>query len=277
MKFLKQSALFAGAVVLAQMASAHYPFVAPLAYQTFNNHSAIISGFYDNPFASEVHIKNFNFHYHTPHGEKRPIQAEQWSQTATLSSLSLENKMDGTYRIRGEKQGTQARFAYVDKKWKALLSGQPKDPNKIAENVVYTSQLKKNASIKTVQTIELIETFVSRRMINHHVIEHIHDGFDVQFISHPNAIAAEQAIQFKVLDSKAGIADLTVEILKQTTDYSRDQKVYKTLKTNEKGELNFDLAEKGQYLLKVDYQQPFTSKSDQLKRYKYTLSFNVTD
>ena len=39
---------------------------------------------------------------------------------------------------------------------------------------------------------------------------------------------------------------------------------------------DFSLAEKGQYLLKIDYQQPFEHKGDTLKRYKYTLSFNVT-
>lgn len=50
----------------------------------------------------------------------------------------------------------------------------------------------------------------------------------------------------------------------------------KTVTTDEQGILNFSLLEKGQYLLKIDYQQPFEHKGNALKRYKYTLSFNVT-
>ncbi len=68
---------------------------------------------------------------------------------------------------------------------------------------------------------------------------------------------------------------MAVEILVQTTDFSREAKVYKTLKTDKDGMLNFNIADKGQYLLKIDYQQPFENKGNDLKRYKYTLSFNV--
>lgn len=276
MKLLRNAILVSGAFAVAQLTYAHYPYVAPLAYQTFNNHSAIISGFYDNPFASEIHIKKFKFHYHTPTGEKLGIQPEQWVETQSLSAMTLENKVDGTYRIRGEKQGSQSRFAYVDKQWKTLLQGQA-NPEQKSPNVVYSADLKKNTHVKTVQTVELIESFVSRRETSRKVIDHLHDGFDIQFITHPNAIRVNQPVQFKVLDDQKGVANLQVEIIKQTTDFSRESKVFKIVKTNTAGELNFDLMEKGQYLLKVDYQQPFSLKSNDLKRFKYTLSFNVID
>lgn len=275
MNVLKTALLLISALSLSQLSSAHYPFVAPLAYQTFNNHSAIISGFYDNPFASEIYIKNFKFHYHTPANEKIEIDSNDWSQTQTLSSYSLENKVDGTYRIRGEKRGSNAQFALDDKQWKALLNTKRDTAKPLPNHVIYASDLKKKTTIKTVQTFELIETFVSRRVVSDAVIKHLHDGFDVQFITHPNAIQVNQSIQFKILDEKKGISDLDVDILKQTSDFSRDEKVYKTIKTNTAGELNFELLEKGQYLLKIDYQQPFTLKTKDLKRYKYTLSFNV--
>ena len=255
--------------------NAHYPYVAPLSYQTFNNHSAIVSGFYDNPFVSEIAIKNFNFHVHTPSGVKIHLNDTDWAKTQTLSSYSLENKQDGTYRIRGIKQGSTARFALDQKQWKNLING-TRNVNKAANaNVVYSADLTKKAQIKTVQTEEIIETFVSRRATTNAVVHHLHDGFDVQFITHPNAIQQDQAVQFKVFDQKKPIADLAVEILVQTTDFSREAKVYKTLKTDKDGMLNFNIAEKGQYLLKIDYQQPFENKGNDLKRYKYTLSFNV--
>lgn len=275
MKFTKTGFLFCSTLLLFNTAHAHYPFVAPLTYQTFNHHSAIVSGFYDNPFASEVAIKNFKFHFHTPLGEKIEIADENWSKTQTLSSYTLENKIDGTYRIRGVKQGSSSRFALDGKVWKALISGQPAVNKAIPENVIYTSQLSKKAQIKTLQTTELIETFVSRKSISNKVIQHLHDGFDIQFLTHPNVIQAGQPIQLKVLDDRKGITDLSVKILVQATDFSRDAKVYQSLKTDDKGALNFAIQDKGQYLLSLDYQQPFTQKNDDLKRYKYTLSFNV--
>ena len=270
-----QFSLLALALFSMGQANAHYPYVAPLSYQTFNNHSAIVSGFYDNPFVSEIAIKNFKFHIHTPSGEKIYLNDTDWAKTQTLSSYSLENKQDGTYRIRGIKQGSTARFALDQKQWKNLING-TRDVNKAANaNVVYSADLAKKAQIKTVQTEEIIETFVSRRATTNAVFHHLHDGFDVQFISHPNAIQQDQAVQLKVLDQKKPIAGLAVEILVQTTDFSREAKVYKTLKTDKDGMLNFNIAEKGQYLLKIDYQQSFENKENDLKRYKYTLSFNV--
>lgn len=278
MNTLKSVLLISGIGFFSSVAHAHFPFVAPLNYQTFNNHTAILSGFYDNPFASEVAIKNFKFHFHTPTGQKVHLIDQDWTKTQTVSSYSLENKIDGTYRLRGEKEGTTSRFALVSKEWKPLVGTAAKSatatPN---DKVVYASQLKKNTAVKTVQNLEIIETFVSRRSTNDHVIKHIHGGFDIQFLTHPNAIKVNQPIQFKILDDKQGVANLKVELLTQTTDFSREEKVYQTEKTNDSGELNFKIAEKGQYLLKVDYQQPFTAKSDQLKRYKYTLAFNVID
>lgn len=264
------------AFIMAGATQAHYPYVAPLSYQTFNNHSAIISGFYDNPFVSEIAIKNFKFYVHTPAGVKIELKNTDWANTQTLSSYSLENKADGTYRIRGEKTGSMSSFAQVNRDWKTLIAGQPATDQAISPNVVYRSQLAKNQKIKTVQTQEIIETFVSRRSISKIAVGRLHDGFDVQFIAHPNAIQVNQPIQFKVLDNQKGIKGLNAEILVQTTDYSRDTKVLKTVTSDEQGVLNFSLAEKGQYLLKIDYQQPFEHKGDALKRYKYTLSFNVT-
>lgn len=273
--------IFTGSlVVMATLAAtyshAHYPFVAPLSYQTFNNHTAVIAGFYDNPFASEVAIKNFKFHYHNPEGKKVYLQDDAFSQTQTVSSFSLENKIDGTYRIRGEKQGLTSRFALDGKTWKPLIAAKF-DPAKANDKVFYAENLKKNSQVKTVQSLEIIETFVSRRATSNHVIHHLHDGFDVQFISHPNALKAGQAVQFNVLDNKKGVANVGAHILAQTTDFSREQKVLKTVKSNTKGELHFNLEQAGQYLLTIDYQQPLTQKGNQLKRYKYTLAFNVTD
>lgn len=262
---------------LAVPSFAHYPFIAPLSYQTFNNHTAIIAGFYDNPFASEVAIKKFQFHYHTPEGHKIYVDDAAWVNSQTLSGYSLENKTDGTYRIRGEKQGNSARYALDAKKWKPLIQTTPKADQPINNTVFYAKDLKKNTAQKTVETTEMIESFVSRREISQHVIQHLHDGFDIQFITHPNAFKKSQAIQLKLLDDKKGIANLRVEILAQTTDFSRDAKAYKTLTSDAKGSLNFSIDENGQYLMKVDYQQPFELKTDTLKRYKYTLAFNVID
>lgn len=275
MKFLTPT-LIALATLTTTASYAHYPFVAPLSYQTFNNHTAVIAGFYDNPFASEVAIKNFKFHYHNPEGKKVYLQDDAFSQTQTVSSFSLENKIDGTYRIRGEKQGLTSRFALDGKTWKPLIAAKF-DPAKANDKVFYAENLKKNSQVKTVQSLEIIETFVSRRATSNHVIHHLHDGFDVQFISHPNALKAGQAVQFNVLDNKKGVANVGAHILAQTTDFSREQKVLKTVKSNTKGELHFNLEQAGQYLLTIDYQQPLTQKGNQLKRYKYTLAFNVTD
>lgn len=52
----------------------HSPYVAPLGFQTFNNHTEIVAGFYDNPFALEIAIKHFDFHFDTPTGEKLKSQ-----------------------------------------------------------------------------------------------------------------------------------------------------------------------------------------------------------
>lgn len=271
---LKNTLVATAILSIFSTAHAHYPYVAPLNYQTFNNHTAILTGFYDNPFASEVAIKNFKFHYHNPEGKKTYLDDAALSKTQTVSSFSLENKIDGSYRIRGEKLGSVARFALDGKTWKPLITAKA-NPDKANDKVFYAEHLTKKTQVKTVQTLELIETFVSRRETSNQVIHHIHDGFDVQFITHPNAIQKGQAVQFNVLDDKKAVANVDVQILQQTTDFSRDKKVLQTLKSNAKGELHFNLAEAGQYLLIIYYQQPLDQKTDQLKRYKYTLSFNV--
>jgi hypothetical protein len=256
---------------------AHYPYIAPLNYQTFNNHSAVVSGFYDNPFVSEIAIKNFKFHYHTPAGEKIEIADDAWAKTQTLSGFSLENKQDGTYRIRGLKQGSASRFALVDGQWKALIHAKRDETKPLKASVAYQSDLKKNTKVKTVETQEIIETFVSRRSVSDVSVKHVHEGFDVRFISHPNALKVNQSIQLQIVDATQGAKDVDVSVLAQSYGFERADRVYQTLKSDDKGNLNFVIKDKGQYLLTIDYQQPFTAKGDQLKRYKYTLAFNVTD
>lgn len=157
----------------------------------------------------------------------------------------MENKADGTYRIRGEKTGSMSSFAQVNRDWKTLIAGQPAADQAISPNIVYRSQLAKKQKIKTVQIQEIIETFVSRRSISKIATGPLHNGFDVQFITHPNAIQVNQPIQFKVLNNQKGIKGFNAEILVQTTDYSRDTKVLKTVTSDEQGVLNFSLAEKG--------------------------------
>lgn len=277
MNTLKTFLICTAAVLSNSISHAHYPYVAPLSFQTFNNYTAIVAGFYDNPFAPEVAIKNFDFHFHTPTGEKIYIKEQDWLKTRTLSAYSLENKMDGTYRIRGEKQGSTAKFALDAGTWKALVNAEPKGAANSNTNVVYASKLDKNARVKNVKTTEIVESFVSRRQTSDHVIKHIHGGFDIQFLTHPNAIKVNQPVTFKVLDDQQGVANLKVELLSQTHDFSREEKVFQTLTTAQDGTLNFKIPEKGQYLLKLDYQQSFDSKMDELKRYKYTLAFNVID
>lgn len=275
MKLLKTGLWLCSSIFLMTHTYAHYPYVAPLSYQTFNNHSAIVSGFYDNPFSPEIAIKNFKFHYHNPQGEKIEIADEQWAKTQTLSSMSLENKVDGTYRIRGVKQGATTQFALDEKMWKVVITGKPVATKPASTKVIYESQLDKKNKVKTVQVTEIIETFVSRKNTSNKVFEHLHDGLDIQFLTHPNAIRANQPIHLKLIDNKKGISNLGAEVLTQTVNFSRDTKVYKEVTTDEQGNLNFTIKDKGQYLLKIDYQQPFDIKSDSLKRYKYTLSFNV--
>lgn len=277
MKLLKQSTIATIFSSVSMFSLAHYPYVAPMSYQTFNNYTAIVSGFYDNPFSPEIAIKNFKFHYHQPNGEKIYLTDADWTNAKALSSFALENKQNGTYRIRGEKQGNSMRYALHEGQWKALMKGEPAKDKPVNTKVVYESQLAKKSKIKTVTSSELIETFVSRKEVSKHVIHHIHDGFDVQFITHPNAIKQNQPVQFKILDNKLGVANIQTSILAQTHDYGREAKAVQNITSNEKGELNFSLKDKGQYLLVIDYQQPFTLKNDDLKRYKYTLAFNVVD
>lgn len=264
-------------VTMSAHTSAHYPYVAPLSYQTFNNHTAILAGFYDNPFASEVAIKKFEFQVTNPNGQVTPLTDNDWAKTKSVASYSLENKIDGTYRIQGQKISNTTQYVLDQKQWKTLLKGMPQ-ANKIkSDQVVYSSQLTKNAQVKTVQAVELIETFVSRNHISDQRLKTNHLGFEIQFLTHPNAVEVGQNIQFKLMDQGNGIVGQKVEILMQTNDFSRDEKVVQTVVSNAQGELNFVMKEKGQYLLKVDYQQGFDQKQNDLKRFKYTLSFNVID
>lgn len=269
--------MFLSLGLLSTAGFAHYPYIAPLNYQTFNNYSAVVSGFYDNPFVSEIAIKNFKFHYHTPDGEKIEIADDAWAKTQTLSSFGLENKQDGTYRIRGVKQGSASRFALVDGQWKALIQAKRDEAKPLKANVVYQSDLKKNSKVKTVETQEIIETFISRRTMSDVSVKHVHEGFDVRFISHPNTLKVNQPIQLQVVDSAQGVKDVKASVLAQSYAFERTDRVYQTLQSDDKGHLNFVIKDQGQYLLTVDYQQPFTAKGDQLKRYKYTLAFNVVE
>ena len=78
-----------------------------------------------------------------------------------------------------------------------------------------------------------------------------------------------------MLDHGQAVKNTQVIVQKQTYDYGRDHKIYKTAQTNENGELNLVFQDANQYLLKIDYQQPFQTNAMYLKRYKYTMSFNV--
>lgn len=170
-----------------------------------------------------------------------------------------------------------SRFALVDGQWKALIHAKRDETKPLKANVAYQSDLKKNTKVKTVETQEIIETFVSRRSVSNVSVKHVHEGFDVRFISHPNALKVNQPIQLQIVDATQGAKDVDVSVLAQSYGFERADRVYQTLKSDDKGNLNFVIKDKGQYLLTIDYQQPFTAKGDQLKRYKYTLAFNVTD
>ncbi|CAB1212344.1 DUF4198 domain-containing protein [Acinetobacter bouvetii] len=271
----KKSALFICASILCiHSTHAHYPFVAPLNYQNFNNQSAIIAGFYDNPFASEVQIKNFQFHIISPNGTKTEIQEKDWIHAGSLSNYNLNHREDGSYRIQGTRHAQSSQFANVNGQWKTLLPNQPNKTKPTPEHVIFKHQLKPNAVVKTVQTQEVIETVISRRAITNRALAITGKGFEIEFISHPNAIKINQPVQLRLLNNGKPIADTEVKLFAQTHDFSRNA-TQASYRTNANGEFNFILTQKDQYLLKVDYQEPFNTPEQELNRYKYTLSFNA--
>ena len=175
-------------LLFCSVSYAHYPYVAPLAYQTFNNQTAVIAGFYDNPFVSEIQIKSFQFTQVNPTGEQIELANEAWIPAKILSNYSLKNIQDGTYKIRGVRYGNKAQFAQVDHEWKTVLKAENGIKRAISEHIVYADQLSSQQLEKTVQTVDIIETFISRRLVSNEVLKSLDQGFEIEFLTHPNDV-----------------------------------------------------------------------------------------
>ena len=273
MSILKKVLILSSGLFLLQQANAHAPYVAPLNFQTYNLNTSIIAGFYDNPFASEVALKNFKFIKITPDGTKSDIADQEWAQTQTLSQYSLDNKVDGTYRIRGVREGKETRYAKIGQQWKLIVASNPtQDP--LPDHVILEKDLPKKATIKTVKTTDIVETFVSRKSLSEPAVKAQQAGFNVEFSTHPSQFKTKQNIQLKVTNQGQAVANAKVEILAQTTNFSHESTV-QSLKTDQNGILTFQIDKANQYLMIIEDQESFDLKKNELNRYRYTLSFNV--
>ncbi len=246
--------LFASSLLMLSVSSfAHEPYVAPLAYNTSQTQVAIVSGYAEEALNSEYALKDAKFEIISPNNDKNLIEPESKLGSTTVFDLKLPEA--GTYTVKTSAT-YPLKYVQDQKEWKIFFD-MPADqaPKRAERDYVIPADLKaKKYTPIEVKREWTLFTYVSKE--KNTPIQAMSAPIQVEFLTHPNELKANQAVKIKVSKDNQALANANVVIrAKGATDEQA-----KNLKTLADGTAELIFPKATEYLVEVSETVDFNKK-----------------
>lgn len=250
---------------------AHAPFVAPSSYVVEGRNTAILAGFAEQAFDSEVAIKGFNFKVLTPKGETQELTL---SHSKALSLADVKTDQAGTYTVTGLRTG-ELKYAKVGQRWLRVLDAKAEDLVPLAERHFMTpSEVQAKTQQFTVQRVDQLLSYFSKQKQSEVKQERVQQGLRLEFSGHPNQISLKTPFRVKLNLGNKPASGFQVALEKQATTLGEPEKAIQ-LQTNGSGEVTLPFSAVGQYLVTITSPEQSEKIRPNAQIYRTILSLYV--
>ena len=250
---------------------AHAPFVAPSNYVVEGGNAAVLAGFAEQAFDSEVAIKGFNFKVLTPKGETQELTL---SHSKALSLADVKTDQAGTYTVTGLRTG-ELKYAKVGQRWLRVLDAKAEDLAPLAErHFVTPSEVEAKTQQFTVQRFDQLLSYFSKQQYSAVKQEHAQQGLRLEFSGHPNQISLKTPFKVKLNLGNKPTSGFQVTLEKQATTLDEPGKTIQ-LVTNGSGEVTLPFSAVGQYLVTITSPEQSEKIRPNAQIYRTILSLYV--
>lgn len=174
---------------------AHAPFVAPSSYVVEGGNTAILAGFAEQAFDSEVAIKGFNFKVLTPKGETQELTL---SHSKALSLADVKTDQAGTYTVTGLRTG-ELKYAKVGQRWLRVLDAKAEDLVPLAErHFVTPSEVQAKTQQFTVQRFDQLLSYFSKQQYSTVKQDPTQQGLRLEFFRTSKSNFIKNSIQSEI-------------------------------------------------------------------------------
>ena len=250
---------------------AHAPFVAPSSYVVEGGNTAVLAGFAEQAFDSEVAIKGFNFKVLTPKGETQELTL---SHSKVLSLADVKTDQAGTYTVTGLRTG-ELKYAKVGQRWLRVLDAKTEGLSPLTErHFVTPSEVQAKSQQFTVQRFDQLLSYFSKQQQSELKQEYTQQGLSLVFSSHPNQISLKKPFTIKLNLGNKPASGFQVTLEKQITTLGEAEKVTQ-LQTNGSGEVTLLFPAVGQYLVTMTSLEQSEKFRPNAQTYRTILSLYV--
>ncbi len=273
-----------GSFALAQVATAHTPYLKPTTFapdRAFVTVEAALSE--GNFFVPDFPIRGPGDFWATG-SNGAPVKAETVTPLKEFVAVEIALPADGTYRIStGERPGRAAKWAKVGGAWQMVrpagaAGGPPRaEPARPGgPRVVEESAVPAGAETMTAQTYLRADTYVTRGAPTRGALKPTGQGVEVEPITHPNEIFAGEAFRFRVLNDGKPLPGVAFSIARAGDAYSEKRYAYDG-KSDAAGAASVTFAQPGAYVLEAHYPIRAEGAAEPVARSTvYSLTFEVT-
>jgi hypothetical protein len=268
----------AGALLMAQAAAAHTPYLRPLNFAPDRPLVTIEAGVAETFFVPDFPIRGAGDYWVTgPDGATDKAQAVTPLKQITAVEVALPG--EGTYRIStGERLARTTRWARIDGAWKmvrpagAARGGEGGRASRFVEE----SAVPAGAETMTSQSFSRVETYVTRGAPTREALKPTGKGLELEPVTHPNEAFAGEPFRFRLLLDGAPLPKAGFRVVRGGDAYA-DSRFSADGETDAAGAGAVTLAQPGVYVLEADYPpRPEGAATPLARSEQYVLTFEVT-
>lgn len=250
---------------------AHAPFVAPSNYVVEGGNTAILAGFAEQAFDSEVAIKGFNFKVLMPKGETQELTL---SHSKALSLADVKTDHARTYAITGLRTG-ELKYAKVGQRWLRVLDAKAEGLAPLTQRSFVTpSEVSAQSQQVSVQRFDQLLSYFSKQQQSEVKQDPTQQGLSLEFSGHPNQISLKTPFRVKLNLGNKAASGFQVTLEKQSTTLDEPEKAIQ-LVTNGSGEVTLPFSAVGQYLVTITSPEQSEKIRPNAQIYRTILSLYV--
>lgn len=251
---------------------AHAPYTAPNQFWIEGGNTAIVAGFAEKPFDSEVAIRGFEFQVFDP---KVNMKAVELSSVSSMSFANINTDLDGTYQILGQREAP-IQYAKINKKWLRILDpkGAPVPPLADRNFVTETELTAKTDKFSVTRFDEVLSYFSKNKTSDLVTLKDA--NLNIQYSVHPNLIKVNQRVELSVQAKNKAAQHFNIHVEKRLNQQAEIVTEF-TTKTDLSGRAQVSFPKVGQYILTISSPEENPENKPQAETYRTIISLNVTE
>ncbi|MBI1450801.1 MULTISPECIES: DUF4198 domain-containing protein [Acinetobacter] len=256
--------------LFSTLANAHAPYTAPVSFNVTGGHSAVLAGFADAPFDSEVAIRGFEFKVITPSGATKSLNL---TNTQTVSVGDIETTEAGTYQILGQREAA-IKYAKVGQRWLRILDTKGAALAPAQKNhFIAESELTNKMQQMSVMRFDEVRSYFSKQN-DSDLMPVAEENVNLKYSVHPRKLRQSVPLTLTVTVNKQPAQHFKAVLEKQKA--SADEQELKIETTaNARGELQLQFPVAGNYILTLTSPELDAKQKPEANTYRTIVSLNV--